>query len=138
MRQFRDMRVPAVDELGAGAERWEEFGVDPSDVPGWKALGFGPFEASMAHGDGFTPTFAVDYRRQLSKTAASWTCAGLGTPEGLRWHRAGFAAKEATRWRSLGVDVDAARALRAGYHRAGPTSEGTSTRRIRVRRSSYG
>ena len=105
-----------------GVGNWEAFGVAPSEVPAWKALGFGPFEAAMAHGDGFTPTFAVHYRRQLRKAAAFWREAGLDCPEGLRWHRAGFVAKEATRWRSLGIDVETARALRAGYLRNGADS----------------
>ncbi len=101
-------------------EDWEAFGVRPIQVEGWKSLGFGPFEAAMAQGDGYTPTFALDYRRQLQVTATWWTRVGLASTEGLRWHRAGFGAKEAARWRSLGVDVEAARGQRAGYGTVAP------------------
>ena len=112
--------MPPVEPPPASAGSWEDFGINPSEVPGWKAVGFGPFKASMAHGDGFTPTFAVHDGRQLGQMAASWTRVGLGTPEGLRWHRAGFTAKEAKHWRSLGVDVQVAKARRTGYDSDGP------------------
>ena len=95
---------------------WEALGVPLAEVTRWETLDFGPFEAALAHGDGFTPLSAVHYRRQLRKTADGWRRIGLATRSGLGWHRAGFGAKEATRWRSLGVDVDAARRRRDGYH----------------------
>jgi hypothetical protein len=82
-------------------ENWEALGVDPAH--------FDPFEAAMAQGDGFTPAFAVHYRRQLRKTADCWSRVGLDSADGLRWHRAGFRAKEAKRWRLLNVDVEAAK-----------------------------
>ena len=100
-------------------EVWAAFGVDAAQVAGWKALGFDPFEAALAQGDGFTPGIALHYRRQLRSTADRWRRADMDSPEGLRWHRAGFGAKEATRWRSLGVDVEAARSQRAGYRTSG-------------------
>lgn len=96
-------------------ESWETLQVPLTEVAAWTALGFGPFGAAMARGDGFTPSFAVHYRRQLCHTIDSWTRACLDSTEGLRWHRAGFSAKEATRWRSLGVDVNRARSRRDGY-----------------------
>ncbi len=96
-------------------EGWELFGVPVAEVPAWKALEFGPFDAALAHGDGFTPTDAVHYRRQLCKTANRWRRTGLASAEGLRWHRAGFAVTEAVRWRSLGVEVETARARRDGW-----------------------
>jgi hypothetical protein len=83
-------------------------------------LGFGPFGAALAHGDGFTPSFATHgYSHQLRKTADRWTRVGLDSAEGLRWHRAGFGIKEATRWRSRATDVESARNQRAGYRKAG-------------------
>jgi len=112
----------ADEEFDAG--RWEEFGLDSAKMAGWKAIGFDPFETAMAHGDGFTPSFAVHYRKQLHQTARSWERVGLDTAEGLRWHRAGFAAKEAVRWRSLGVDVEKASTRRAGYDDRSDGSEG--------------
>jgi hypothetical protein len=101
-------------------ENWEALGVDPAHVAGWKKLGFDPFEAAMAQGDGFTPAFAVHYRRQLRKTADCWSRLGLDSADGLRWHRAGFGAKEAKRWRSLNVEVEAASGQRAGYRTTDP------------------
>jgi hypothetical protein len=101
-----------------GSENWDVFGVHPAQVAGWKMSGFDSFEAAMAQGDGFTPAFAVHYRRQLRATAGRWRGVGLDCADGLRWHRAAFVAKEATRWRALGVDVEVARERRARY---GPT-----------------
>ncbi len=98
-------------------EVWEVFGVPLAEVTGWKALDFRPFEAALAHGDGFTPTAAVHYSRQLRKTADSWTRTGLDSVEGLHWHRAGFGATEAIRWRSESVGVETARRRRDGYDR---------------------
>jgi len=98
-----------------GSENWDAFDVHPAQVAGWKMLGFDSFEAAMAQADGFTPVFAVHYRRQLRATAGRWRRVGLDSVDGLRWHRAAFVAKEATRWRALGVDVEAARGRRAGY-----------------------
>jgi len=96
-------------------ENWEAFSVDPAQVEEWKKLGFDPFEAALAQGDGFPPAVATHYRRQLRATADRWRRVGLDSADGLRWHRAGFGVKEATRWRLLGVDVEAARGRRAGY-----------------------
>ena len=96
-------------------EGWEVFRVPLAQVKEWKSLDFGPFEAALAHGDGFTPLNAVHYRRQLLKTAESWRRIGLDSIEGLGWHRAGFGTKEAIRWRSRGVDIETARGLRDGY-----------------------
>ena len=97
------------------AASWEQLGVPLDKVPEWEAIGFGPFEAALAQGDGFTPLNVVHYRRQLQRVARSWTQKGLGTTEGLRWHRAGFSVREAMGWRRRGVDVDTARARRSGY-----------------------
>jgi len=101
-------------------ENWEALGVDPAHIEGWKKLGFDPFEAAMAQGDGFTPAFAVHYRRQLRKTSDCWSRVGLDSADGLRWHRAGFGAEEAKRWRLLNVDVEAARGQQAGYRTTDP------------------
>jgi hypothetical protein len=95
--------------------RWDELGVDPTLVDAWKDIGFSAFQAALAQGDGFTPSFAVHYRHQLQQVAESWVGAGLGSAEGLRWHRAAFSAREAVTWRSQSVDVDTAQARRAGY-----------------------
>ena len=111
-----DERQPA-----AGTEpeldRWETLGIDPPAVGAWEAIGFGPFEGAMAHGDGFTPLGAVPYRHQLKRTARRWARSGFDSSEGLRWHRAGFSVRDALRWRSLGIDVETARSRRAGYDR---------------------
>jgi hypothetical protein len=104
-------------ELETDDDVWEVFGVPPAEVARWKALNFEPFEAALAHGDGFTPTAAVHYSRQLRKTADSWRRTGLNSVEGLHWHRAGFGPKEAIRWRSDRVDVETARRRRDGYDR---------------------
>jgi hypothetical protein len=114
---MRNEQTEARAEPAPEQEDWEEFGFEPAEVPGWIALGFGPFDAAMAHADGYTPMFAAHYTGPLQKMAAFWTRVGLGTPEGLRWHTAGFAPKEAIRWRTLGVDVDAARTRRSNYGR---------------------
>jgi hypothetical protein len=98
-------------------EDWETLRVHPAQVEEWKRLGFDPFEAALAQGDGFTPAF--HYRRQLGTMADRWRRVGLNSVDGLRWHQAGFGVKEATRWRSLGVDVEAARGRRAGYRTNG-------------------
>ncbi len=102
------MPVPS-EESEPNNQDWEAFDIDPAEAQGWEALGFGAFDAAVAYGDGFTPRFAVHYRRQLLKTADSWRRVGLDSIEGLCWHRAGFATKEATRWRSRGADVETAR-----------------------------
>jgi hypothetical protein len=115
MRALRNRPVKPDEEPGLAGEQWETFGVDPSQVTGWKAIGFGPFEAAMAQGDGYTPLGALHYERQLSKVATSWARVGLDTSEGLGWHRAGFAAKNASQLRAFGVDLGAARARRTGY-----------------------
>lgn len=100
---------------------WDELGVPAAEVKGWKALGFEPFEAALANGDGFPPLSAGHYSRPLRKTAERLRRAGLDSAEGLRWHRAGFGATEAARWRSAGVDLDTAKRRRDGYDR--PTGE---------------
>ena len=94
---MRNGHTEAVGERALEKENWDEFSISPADAPGWRTLGFSPFEAALAHGDGYTPMFATHYSRQLQRTAASWTRVGLGTPEGLRWHLAAFSAKEAIR-----------------------------------------
>lgn len=117
----RDGGMPVAEERSElSREEFEALGVDPNHVAGWMRLNVGPFEAALAQGDGFTPGFAVDYQGQLHRTAESWRRVGLDSHEGLRWHRAGFGAKEVTRWQLLGVDVEAARGLRAGYRHDGP------------------
>ena len=95
-------------------EDWEVFCVHPTQVEEWKKLGFDPFEAALAQGDGFPPAVAAHYRRQLRATADRWRRVGLDSADGLRWHRAGFGAKRAARWRQLGVDLEAARGRRNG------------------------
>lgn len=97
------------------SEGWEEFSIPPAEVEGWKALDFGPFEAALAHGDGFTPLNAIHSYRQLAKRAAGWRRVGMDSVEGVAWHRAGFGVKEAVRWNLAGVDVQTARRRRDGY-----------------------
>jgi hypothetical protein len=87
---------------------FEALGVPPGEIKE-------PFGAALARGDGFTPSFAVHYLRQLRRTIGAWSRASMDSSEGLRWHRAGFAARDATKWRSLGVDVDNARSRHGGY-----------------------
>lgn len=94
------------------SDRWEEFDIDPGGAEAWKAIGFGPFEAALAYGDGFAPGFAATYHHQLHQVADSWVRRGLDTAEGLRWHRAGFTADEADRYRGSGVELAVARANR--------------------------
>jgi hypothetical protein len=94
---------------------FEALGVPPGEIKAWTALGLEPFGAALARGDGFTPSFAVHYLRQLRRTIGAWSRASMDSSEGLRWHRAGFAARDATKWRSLGVDVDNARSRHGGY-----------------------
>jgi hypothetical protein len=113
MRAKRPALAGGPDEDAA----WVDLGVHAEDVAAWKAEGFGPFHAALAQGDGFTPSIAVHYRRQLRRVARTWVRQGLGSPEGLSWHRAGFAASGAVRWRSQGVDVATARIRRDGYER---------------------
>ena len=117
-RLRREALPLTIREVQPDQQDWEEFGIDPADVVGWKGLGFSAFDAAMAQGDGYTPTVAAHYRRQLHKTADSWRRIGLDSDEGLHWHRAGFGVKEATRWRVLGVNVETARCLRDGYRQA--------------------
>lgn len=106
---MRRGRKTAPEPAITDPEDWEAFGIHPAQVAGWEALDFGPFEAAIGQGDGYTPGFAVDYRKLLSSTAGRWKQEGLCSEEGVRWHQAGFSAKEAARWRSHGVDVKAAR-----------------------------
>lgn len=93
---------------------WEELGIDGAAVGAWDAIGFSPFEAALAHGDGYTPMMAVHSSRRLKRAARPWAQRGLDTLEGLHWHRAGFGVKEAMRWRTRGVDVKTARDHRPG------------------------
>lgn len=111
------LRITTVPEVVEEVDdhRWDDLGVHPEDVAEWKAQGFGPFEAAMAQGDGFTPSVVSHYRQQFLQVVGSWVREHLDSEEGLRWHRAGFAAKEAVRWRAEGMDVEAARARRARY-----------------------
>jgi len=106
---MRRGRIAAPEPAITNSEDWEAFGIHPAQVAGWEALDFGPFEAAIAQGDGYTPQFAVDYRKLLRSTADRWKQEGSCSEEGVRWHQAGFSAKEAARWRSQGVDVEAAR-----------------------------
>ena len=119
-----------VSAADADTASWEHLGVPLDRVAEWEAIGFGPFEAALAKGDGFTPLNAVHYRRQLQRVAGSWLRNGLGTTEGLEWHRAGFAVREAIGWRRQGIDVETARARSSGYQTQpenppGPLSDAT-------------
>jgi len=123
------------------SEAWAELEVPQREIEGWKSAGLSPFEAALAHGDGFTPLIAVHFRRQLRKTSAAWQRVGLDTKEGLSWHRAGFTAKEAVTWRDAGVSLDAARASQDGYNKhsvgthadtAGSPPAGNKPKRIRT------
>jgi hypothetical protein len=73
-------------------ENWEAFGVNSADVPQWQALGFGPFEAALTHGDGFTPS---------PGHALAWTpptsCAGTGRDSVPRKRHGG--AHEGSMWK---------------------------------------
>lgn len=104
-----------VTETDKEDARWAELGVPTREVAHWKAQGFGPFEAALARGDGFTPLMVTHYRHQFLRTSRAWKRQGLDDGEGLRWHRAGFAVAEALRWRGRGVDVATARIRRDGY-----------------------
>ncbi|HZU80765.1 MAG TPA: hypothetical protein VE991_12685 [Acidimicrobiales bacterium] len=115
MQSTETLEAVEVQEPGLSSYRFEELGIDAKDAADWSDVGFGPFEAALAHGDGFTPSIIEHYRHQLERIARSWAEVGLDCAEGLQWHRAGFAAKEAASWRAQGVDVETARARRAGY-----------------------
>lgn len=95
---------------------FEQLGIDSSTKADWEALGFGPFEAALARGDGFAPGFAGHYKALLVETARAWREAGLDSEEGLRWHQAGFSAPEAAQLKAQGVDVETARAKRVGVY----------------------
>lgn len=103
--------------LEAPGPTWDELGVPASDVEQWKAIGFGPFQAALARGDGFTPLIAVHraYKHQFTRTEAAWRRSGISPTESLRWHRAGFAPKQAARYRAAGVDLNTARASRRDW-----------------------
>lgn len=88
---------------------WGEMGVPPDDVEGWQQLGFGPFEAALAQGDGYTAFNSVHSRHQLLKTAAGWRNIGLDNAEGRRWHRAGFAPRQVSKYLQDGVTLEMAR-----------------------------
>jgi hypothetical protein len=117
---------------------WAALGVRGDDVGAWKAEGFGPFDAALAQGDGFTPAIVGPYRRQLRRVAPTWVRQGLGSLEGLRWHQAGFTAADAQRCRSQGVDIVTARIRRDGYERGsarrGPANPGARRAVTRERR----
>jgi hypothetical protein len=117
MRPARDVVAPVVVGDVDEDARWSDLGVRSEAVDGWKANGFGPFEAALAQGDGFTPATVAPYRRQLCRIARAWVRQGLDASEGLRWHEAGFSAGDALRWRSQGIDLATARTLRDGYGR---------------------
>ena len=102
-------------ECNSDPENWGAFGVHPAQVAGWEMLGFDPFEAAMAQGDGFTPAIADHYLRQLRTTADRWKQVGLDSRDGLHWHQAGFNVKETLRFRATNHDVSSAMAIRARY-----------------------
>ncbi|MGH9082725.1 MAG: hypothetical protein ACRDY3_04375 [Acidimicrobiales bacterium] len=108
--------VREMGDPGAPAEQWEAFGVRPETVGAWRALGFGPFEAALAQGDGYGPQSARHAAARLRRLARSWRHVGLASAEGLRWHRAGFEAREAARWQDQGVDLEEVE-RRGGGHR---------------------
>jgi hypothetical protein len=95
---------------------WDEAGIERDGRAAWEELGFGPFEAALAHGDGFAPGFVSHYKAALDKTVKAWEQVGLATGEGLRWHQAGFSAREAQRRRAEGVDLETARRRRVGTY----------------------
>lgn len=96
---------------------WVDLGVHAKDAGAWAAKGFGPFDAALAQGDGFTPQTVGPYRRQLRRVAHTWVRQGLGSLEGLRWHQGGFSAADAQWWRSQSADVATARIRSGGYQR---------------------
>jgi hypothetical protein len=111
--------VRELDDGDAGAEQWEAFGVREGTVEGWQALGFGPFEAALAQGDGYGPGSARHLGRRLQELARGWRHVGMASAEGLRWHRAGFEAKEAARLQDQGVPLERAIASGGGHRLAG-------------------
>ncbi len=133
MPSLHDSVIVATSGAQDGDGQWAELGVPAQDVAQWKAQGFGPFEAALAQGDGFSPSIVTHYRRQLLRIARAWERQCLDSAEGLHWHRAGFAVPDAVRWRAQGVDVATARIHRDGYDQM----PGRSGRRGRVRRT-YG
>lgn len=90
----------------------------PDPGPEWGEAGFDPFEAALAHADGFTAAMAVHYRSGLRRVAEGWRAAGLADAEGLRWHMAGFSSGAARHWRDRGKTLDEVRP-RAGYGTVG-------------------
>jgi hypothetical protein len=87
---------------------YEDLGVPKEQVARWQAAGFGPFEAALAHADGFTPQTALGVRHQLQETARRWAAVGLADAEGLAWHRGGFTPQEARRLLDAGMDLERA------------------------------
>ena len=60
-------------------ENWEVSGVDPAHVAAeWKKLGFDPFEAAMAQGDGFTPAFRSSLSSAIAQDGRLLESGGLG------------------------------------------------------------
>jgi hypothetical protein len=98
----------------APSQAWETVGVPAGEVGQWNAIGFGPFQAALARGDGFTPLIAGHwvYQHQFTRTEAVWRRSAIPPAESLRWHRAGFAPKQAATYRAAGVDLNTARASR--------------------------
>lgn len=106
-------------DVVAPPEQWAAFGVRQDAVDGWKAIGFGPFEAALAQGDGYGPGSARHIGKKLQDLARGWRHVGMASAEGLRWHRAGFEAKEAARLQDLGVPLEQAIASGGGHRLAG-------------------
>jgi hypothetical protein len=96
---------PRTEPTGPG---YEDLGVPKAQVARWQELGFGPFEAALAHADGFTPASAPGVRHLLAETAERWAAVGLASAEGLAWHRAGFPPAEARRLLDAGVSLEEA------------------------------
>ena len=78
---------------------WEALGVHAWAVDQWKRAGFSPFEAAMAQGDGFTPMFAVQYRRTLGQSADAWIRAAIEPLQALQLHRRGITARQFSKQR---------------------------------------
>ena len=111
-----------VRELGgvdAPEDQWEAFGIRDGSVEGWRALGFGPFEAALAQGDGYGPESVRHVATRLQQLAGVWRHVGMASAEGLRWHRAGFDAKEAARLQDRGIPLERAIAAGGGNRLAG-------------------
>lgn len=115
------MPCPADEVVAPGeqAEQWERLGVRAETVERWRALGFGPFEAALAQGDGYGPESARHVAKDLRGLARTWGRVALAPAEGLRWHRAGFAAREAARFEDRGIPLERALAEGHGHRMVG-------------------